>query len=135
LIGGVAFCEAQKAYWDYVTKGLCTKDGGIKVYETVPIARDRLDAWGSFRIPYAQIKKPWDDYFSDSDTVYVKTGYPEVIRMHFAILRNQDHKILGEAVAYARRGGDFPSPAHDSSFLCPLNADLELGKRIFKPSD
>ncbi|MBK6286647.1 MAG: hypothetical protein IPF49_03165 [Gammaproteobacteria bacterium] len=36
---GIAYCEANKAYWDHRVRGLCKKDGGVTVFEQLEIAK------------------------------------------------------------------------------------------------
>ncbi|MBK8306680.1 MAG: hypothetical protein IPL00_06020 [Gammaproteobacteria bacterium] len=32
---GIAYCEANKAYWDHRVRELCKKDGGVTVFERI----------------------------------------------------------------------------------------------------
>jgi len=80
--------------------------------------------------------KPEDEYYYESSMSYIEKGNPEMWQLHFKIYRRVDNKLLGEAISYARRGGDIPGPWHDSSFMCPDRADVsDLEKRIFTKID
>ena len=67
---------------DAEVKRLCAIDGGIKVYETVPLPADRFDKFGkpNFRIPSKEYLKPQDEYFYTLDIFYYREGNPEVSR-------------------------------------------------------
>lgn len=122
----------RKMYYDGVVRELCAKDGGVKVYETVTLPTERFDKYGSVRIPLKEKMSSTDEYYYESSMHYYHKGHPELWRLHFQIFRRLDNKLLGEATSYARRGGDPISPMHDSSFGCPIQADIsDLEKQIF----
>lgn len=138
LFLAIGFFEGRKAYWDYQVREMCEKDGGVKVYETVKLPSEMLNQWGqvSFQIPTKQNAKPLDDYYFEWDVHHYLRGSPEVWRNHFTLVRVKDKKILGEAIGYSRRGGDFPGPWHESSFGCAPDADISvLKKHIFNSTD
>jgi len=117
---------------DAEVRRLCEKDGGIKVYETVKLPAERFNEYGQIRIPYKEITKPEDDYYYESLRTFLETGYTQVWRSHIKVYRNTDKKIIGEAISYARRGGDVPGPWHSSSFRCSEEAGLNnLKNQIF----
>lgn len=117
---------------DAEVRRLCEKDGGIKVYETVKLPAERFDEYGQIRIPYKEITKPEDDYYYESSRIFIEAGYTQVWRSHIKVYRNTDKKIIGEAISYARRGGDIPGPWHSTSFRCPEEAGLNnLKNQIF----
>ena len=126
----LAACEKDRL--DAQVKELCAKDGGIKVYETVKLPPEKFDKYGAVKIPSKQDAKPEDQYYYKSSMHHYKSGNPEMWQLHFTVYRNIDNKLLGEAISYARRGGDMPGPWHASSFGCPENADIsDLKKHIF----
>jgi hypothetical protein len=99
---------------------LCAKDGGPHIYETVPISIKET------KVPYKSRRRD-EPYFSDALVEYLK-GRDEgatVIRFSRQIFRAEDGKLLGEAVSYARRGGDIPGPWHPSVYSCPSDASLQ----------
>ena len=121
-----------KAKLDEEVKRLCAIDGGIKVYVTVKLPAERFNKYGEVYIPTRQHAKADDEYFYESSMQYLKNGNPEMWRLHFTVYRKADNKLLGEAISYARRGGDVPGPWHDSSFGCPERGDIsDLEKQIF----
>lgn len=138
LLLAVGFFEGRKAYWDSQVRGMCEKDGGVKVYETVRLPSEMFNQWGqvNFQVQTKQNAKPLDDYYFEWDIQHYLRGNPEVWRNHFKLVRTEDKKILGEAIGYSRRGGDFPGPWHESSFGCALDADISvLKKHIFNSTD
>jgi hypothetical protein len=116
---------------DAEVKRLCEKDGGIKVYETMTLPAERFEKDGSIRIPAKWLAKPEDEFYSESSKVFIRKGNPEMSRFHYKVYRRSDEKLLGEAISYARRGGDMPGPWHPSSFRCPKGTVIDLKNQIF----
>lgn len=126
----------EKFLLDRQVQELCAKDGGVKIYETVKLSANRFDAYGDLRIPSKRDAKPEDDYYYEWNVDRYGDGNPSMRRDHFLVFRRSDSKLLGEAVSYARRGGDLPGPWHESSFRCPEQAgDVVLNRRIFVQSN
>lgn len=122
----------EKDRLDREVKRLCAIDGGVKVYETVKLPPERFDQYGQIRLPSKRLIKPGDEYYYEAHRNQLIQGNPEVFRSHSQVYRTSDSRLLGETVAYIRRGGDMPGPWHDSSFMCPEKADLiDLKKLIF----
>lgn len=117
-----AYCEARKAYWDKQVTQMCEKDGGATVFEAIALTADQrngmLDSFGALVIPTANQIKPGSVVFSEKEEVYLNEAFPQVRRSEFRIKRLSDKKLLAKQIIYSRVGGDFPSPAHDSSFSC-----------------
>lgn len=131
--GGV-FWEAggKKMYWDAKVRELCAVDGGVRVYETVELPEEMFDKYGVVKIPLKKDAKLKDKYFYESNIYFYQKGSPEIWRLHYQIFRRMDNKQLGEAISYARRGGDIPGPWHESSFSCPGQSDIsDLKKQVF----
>jgi hypothetical protein len=139
LLLSLAGCSSGpivQAKYDAEVKRLCAIDGGVKVYETVKLPADHFDKYGEVHLPLKQNAKVNDKYFYVSSIKYLKSGNPEVWRLHFMVYRGADNKLLGEAIGYARRGGDISGPWHDSSFGCPEHSDIsDLEKLIFIKSN
>lgn len=57
--------------------------------------------------------------FERSEIKTISPHRPYVWRSVSKYVRRSDGKVLAQNVLYARRGGDFPSPAHESYFFCP----------------
>lgn len=121
----------RKAKADAMVDGLCAKDGGIKVYETVKLPASRFDQYGNVHVPFEP--KPGEEYYLKMETgwvvPYTGEGNISIAREDYKIYRVVDGKMLGEAVTYLRRGGGPPSPAHPSSYRCPK--DVSVSKKVF----
>ncbi len=132
LCGPALVSAGVKWRFDHKVRELCAEDGGVRVYETVKLAPELIDRYGVIRIPDKERAKPSDEYYYESSMRHLTKGNPEMLRLRFMVFRRLDNKLLGEAISYARRGGDVPGPWHESSFGCPKNADIsDLKKRIF----
>jgi len=132
LLGLLWLAAGEKWLADRQVRELCAKDGGVKVYEAVPLPPDRFDKYGQLRIPDKRNAKSDDEYYTEWITQKIKEGNPSIRRDHFLVFRKSDQKLLGEAVSYARLGGDMPGPWHGSSFRCPVRADVtDVKKQIF----
>lgn len=126
----------EKDHLDAQVREMCAKDGGIKVYETVRLSPEKFDKYGAVKIPSKQDAKQEDQYYYESRMHHYKSGNPEMWQLHFMLYRRIDNKLIGEAISYARRGGDLPGPWHASSFGCPDDSDIsDLKKRIFIRAD
>lgn len=122
----------SKSELDDEVRRLCAIDGGIKVYETVTLPVKFVDRYGSIRIPEKSRAKSTDEYYYEVSETYFLKGNPEMWRSKFSIYRRSDSKVIGESVRYIRRGGDLPSPMHDSSFACPeIGAQPSLESAVF----
>lgn len=128
----LAGCE--KARLDEQVRELCAKDGGIKVYETVTLPRERFDKYGEVPIPEKRLAKPSAEYFYVWDIHNIKSGSPSLKRNHFKLFRRSDEKLMGEGIGYVRSGGDLPGPWHESAFHCPDPSDYSIkfvAQRVF----
>lgn len=123
LILAVGFYEGRKAYWDSKVREMCAKDGGTRVHERVTLTKAEYDRLGGgvgtiplyregnvpHEYPYVIITT--DEVFREND--------PRVYKSETQYFRQADKKVLATSVRYVRVGGDFPTYAHPSSFLCP----------------
>ena len=122
----------QERSLDRQVRALCAKDGGVKVYETITLPAELVDKYGVIRIPTKAMVKPLDEYYYESEIHYFSLKDPQMWRLHFRVYRRSDGKLLGEARSYARRGGGFYGPWHESSFGCPSQSDIsDLENKIF----
>ena len=112
----------EKGRLDDEVRRLCAIDGGVKVYETVDVPEQRRDV--AKPVPLKSHAKAFDEYFYEWDLIYLRERSPQMWRNHFRLYRRADGKLLGESISYGRRGGDLPGPLHESSFLCPNDADI-----------
>ena len=123
---------ALKSELDAEVKRLCAIDGGVHVYETVELPPEKFDRYGHVKIPTKEEAKLNDKYYSDWMVHYYRRGNPEFWRSEIRIIRARDQKVLGSSVSYSRRGGDLPSPMHESSFTCPeIGSQRDLDEAIF----
>jgi hypothetical protein len=125
-----------KTELDAEVKRLCAIDGGVKVYETVRLSAEKFSRYthSLTTMPYQKLKDD-DEYYMVWKATYLTDGNPSLRRDHFQIIRRSDTEILGEAVSYARRGGDMPGPWHESWFRCPEQADVVLMQSVFIQSN
>jgi len=126
----------EKARLDAQVRDLCGKDGGIRVYEPIPLPRELFDGQGlvNFYHPDRGENALGPDYLFKEEITYYRTGNPQVSRLQYQVLRRSDGRILGETVVYGRGGGDAPGPWYESGFRCPDSPDGEpntLLKKIF----
>ena len=129
LLGACA--TPSQFFADAEVRKLCEKDGGIKVYETVTLPAEHFAKDGSILIPAKWLAKPEDEFYSESSKVFIRKGSPEMSQLHYKVYRRSDEKLLGEAISYARRGGDMSGPWHPSSFRCPKGTVVDLKNQIF----
>lgn len=123
-----------KAYYDRQVREMCAKDGGVRVYETVGLLPELVDKFRIPTTPYQKLKDT-DKYYSEWKEQNYREGNPSIRRDHFLVYRRSDMKLLGEAISYARLGGDLPGPWHESSFSCPKDSgNSVLQQRIFVQS-
>ena len=119
----VGFYEGRKSYWDSKIQEMCTKDGGTRVYERVSLTKSEYDRLGgrAGAIPlYREENAPRDYPFvvKTTDIVFHEKN-PRVYKSETRYIRQLDKKVLAMSIRYVRLGGDFPTYAHPSSFLCP----------------
>ena len=109
-------------YYDGKVSDLCSRDGGVRVYERVALQADQFDAFGNAKIPDKLNAKPTDPYYYDVQKEWiVPESEPSSLamwRMVISVRRTSDGKLLGEEVTYARRGGDPIGPWYPSSYGC-----------------
>jgi hypothetical protein len=140
LAAPLLISNGMKWWYDRQVRELCTKDGGVKVYETVRLPADRLNQWGqpNFQIPITPNNKlkESDDYYLVWEITKLKSGYINLTRNHFNLIRHKDQKLLAESVSYSRGGGDLPGPWANSSFSCPdKHKEIPLFQQTFIKSN
>lgn len=138
-------CERYEL--DRQMQGLCKKDGGIKVYETVTLPRSSYTQDGALQAG-RQMPITQNSWFvrighDDSYRLYVRDerivgkgarhdrGEGSINRVHEAIYRWPDKRLLGESVWYARSGGDgFTFGFQPSGKSCP-HITRDLAQSVF----
>jgi hypothetical protein len=131
---GTLLAGCEKARLDAQVRELCAKDGGVKVYETVKLPAEKFDKWGmvTFYEPAKGENALGPEYVFKRETIYYKSGNPDLFRMHTQVIRRSDSKVLGESVFYKRGGGDLPGPWQGSSFMCPeLSVANDVLRQVF----
>lgn len=118
LLLAVAFFEGRKAYWDYRVQEMCEKDGGVKVYERVPLPKKYLNRDGQIKIPFEAHATTDDEFFIRTSRIPIVDGYLSVGKHQTQLYRTADKRLIAEIVSYGRGGGDFPSFAHPSYKTC-----------------
>jgi hypothetical protein len=128
---GLTGCERWAL--DRQMEELCKKDGGVKVYERVTVPASEFSNVGQPLAKYASQAKSLEERLGP-DYRYVErrevvAGAPDadpergegrLLRVHQAVIRRSDEKLLGECVWYERGGGDFFTFGFQpSSDYCP----------------
>ena len=120
----MGYLPGRQSYWDAKVREMCKKDGGVTIYEHVPVSRADLKLLGKvddqIAIPIEDLANPEAPVYALEKITYLrKEGKPQVWRTEYEIVRRSDKVIVARAVLYTRAGGDFPSPSAGSSFICP----------------
>lgn len=115
---------------------LCTKDGGIRIYETVTLSKERFNQWGQFEVYDKAYMKTNDEYFIqyETETLNGNNDYtsfsPRVVRNHVIIFKVKGNKKMGEYMSYGVGGGMAIGFAMvPDGYVCPKVIDFE--KQIF----
>lgn len=133
LIVGIGGCEARKAYYDWRVRTLCETDGGATVYEQVTLNpemfRKMKGVGDAVLVPDESARKTDIPVYRRWEQQMIREGHPSIHRVEMKIVRRVDSKVLGTAVRFSRRGGDFPfTVSNPSHFGCP---DLDLASKLF----
>lgn len=128
---------------DRLVDGLCAKDGGIKVYETVVLPVSMFNKYGQPEITFMGQAVPEKKIARSGLFFSIKTrnivgnhdstaiSSLAVWQSRIDIRRISDGKVLGETIQYSRRGGDAIGPWHPSSYGCPSNSsEWDLASRV-----
>lgn len=149
IIGIFLFCLWQgiPAYnkWqaDKLVDEMCAKDGGIKIYETVTLPKERFNQWGRFHVDDKDFARPTDEYYTILKITNIQGRHElsdisslSIYQDHLTLHRAKDGKILGESTSYTRRGGDAIGPWMPSSYSCPIwLQNNDLIKKTFLKSE
>ncbi|MEO1768102.1 hypothetical protein, partial [Thiobacter aerophilum] len=130
----ISFFEGRKAYWDYQVRKMCEKDGGVFVVQQIHLNADdyrRLGGeQGEIPIPERGSAPTKAEYVSDTVRRVIREGNPSVWRTEATIHAVANDKIIARYINYSRRGGDFPTFAHPSSFSCDQGMG-SVSRKIF----
>lgn len=124
LVALLVGCTDDKASWDARIKEMCERDGHVKVIERIVLKKGEADrmrrADGRIEVRIkASSDKNGDPLYIESTVTSLRDKSPLVYRTQWTVVRRADGKVVAHWSSYSRVGGDFPSPAHDSSFSCP----------------
>lgn len=121
--GCAGYVPGSKAYWDGRVKEMCERDGHVQIIERVALTKYEAallrDADGSFSLPSREQARIDAPVFLENQETQIREGNPRVRRTEWTVIRRADNKVVARWFSFGRVGGDFPSPAHDSSFRCP----------------
>jgi hypothetical protein len=123
---------------DALVDELCAKDGGIKVYETVTLPKERFNEYGQFTgISFGENANPTNEYYRETKTKNISNnvGGAFVSQDSTLIYRRSDHKLLGEKIIYARQGGDIFAIDMPSAYICNQWKNIDLDKQVFLKSN
>jgi hypothetical protein len=84
----MGFFEGRKAYWDYQVRGMCEKDGGVKVYERAPLPQKYFDRDGHIRIPFDAHATAGDEYFLRTIRTSIVDGHLSVVKHQTQLFRS-----------------------------------------------
>lgn len=128
LLFGCAAMPGGQAYWDAKVRQMCEQDGGVKIFERVPISPAELQRMGKVgdyaSIPPRFASKPTDVLFWDETITVVREANPRVSRSEQLVKRKSDEKIVAQVIRYSRVGGDVMPIGHPSHFGCPDEGEI-----------
>lgn len=132
LTVAVTLSGCEKTRTDERMYELCSRDGGIKIVESVTLPQEQFKKAGN-PIFYETWNTVSAGYRFVSSYDSLKNDKPTLTRYEYAVVREADNKILGTSVEYIRIGGDSVwRPGPDSSNICPINSNSnDLLKKVF----
>lgn len=100
---------------------LCELDGGVHVYEQVPLSKENFGPRGEV-FPQYENSPPGQElgpeYTTDGE-LSVKTGdSPRLWQHRERVIRKADNKLLGEWIGYHRAGGGIWGYMEGNAFSC-----------------
>lgn len=124
---------------DALVDDLCSKDGGVKVYEIVIVSDEEFNRLIRMSIKFKKYSGKDDEYFFSYLTEDIRGDSNSkdilslvIFKTQMGVVRRKDDKLLGSITHYGRRGGNPIGPWHPSSYSCPLNSNEgELVRRVF----
>lgn len=127
LVIGIGGCEVYKAYYDKKVREMCARDGGVIIYERLPVSTEVLAKLsgpdGHLRLPFESDKMSNAPAFIRSTTTPLLESHVTLVRYEFEIVRRSDSMVLARRISYGRSGGDFPFTGSAASyFQCPTQA-------------
>jgi len=127
VAGCAGYVPGRQAYWDAQVDRMCETDGGMRVFEVMELTPHQygllLNSFGKIDIPIDAGDLGDVPVIRREETTVIRDANPRVWRYALTVVRKADRRILGVQVTYSRVGGDFPSPAHESSYSCPKHLE------------
>lgn len=123
LLATFLFFEGRKAYWDYRVREMCTKDGGVKINQTIDVDTRTYESlknkFGKLDIPRSEDPNSAKSIAVHSyKDVYIRRSNPEVRRSEISVSRVANGVVVATSTTYSRVGGDLLA-LHSSYFSCP----------------
>jgi hypothetical protein len=133
LAGCAGYEPGRQAYWDARVREMCNKDGGVRVFEQIHISKAEIDLLGrvdgKIAVPAKRLAHPKSTIFAENKITHIRASNPAVWRSEWAVVRREDRVVVAQWVSYVRVGGDPPTYAHPSTFICPnpgeITSDLQ----------
>jgi hypothetical protein len=115
---------------------LCSKDGGVRIFETVRLSKEHFDSDGTPFPEYRRLLSSGGQLGPDFSVEEIRkiliAGDPQLSRTEIRVTRKRDGKLMGSQVIYFRDGGGLPLPSPPSSRLCGLGPqDVGFPNTIF----
>ena len=141
LVGCGGWAPGKQAYWDAQLKEMCQRDGGLTVYQRVPVSKDQISRRvlpmtrdGRLGFALRDLAHPDAPVYSVEKITTLRDSDPIVRRTESAIVRRSDQVVVGRWIRYARVGGDLPTGLSEgTSFVCPDMQQLtsDVHNRLF----
>lgn len=140
LLGLTGCATPLKLLYEAEMAQLCAKDGGIRVYERVPVPAARFTAAGQLiHVPAKNLVDVLGpDYSYRHQIEYLRGSEAHtdlsLSKTTIRIIRKKDGKLLGESISYSRNGGGITLGAHPTGATCPMPYK-SIDSYVFYPQD
>lgn len=132
-------CTPEKDRLDAEAKRLCAIDGGIKIYETAVLPRDKFHEKGTPKVPigndntgFGYLSRGTQEHLAGQIGQQAGDG-AGLKRFTTQIVRSTDGKVMGESRVYGRHGGNFlDGYLQRPGFQCPTFEEVRnLSSEVF----
>lgn len=119
------YLPGRQADWDAKVRAMCEKDGGVRIFEKVPVSDADLTALGkadgAISVPIKEAAHPDAPVYAVlKRTRLGGEGNVGIGRVESSITRRKDGVVVARWVAYSRSGGEPPVGLTDgTTFSCP----------------
>lgn len=118
---------------------LCSKDGGVKVYETVKLSKDSFNKYfgsNGRAILDKNYAEPNDDYYTITEHKYIENSLGLSINQYrTSLYRRSDQKVLGEFIRYSRIRSDPSAFLELTPHSCVESPENDLTTKVFLKSN